>query len=314
MPLLSALSHEVMRGLTSTPKYLPSKILYDANGSTLFQKIMRLEEYYPTDCETEIFATQGGGILSHLTEKATQVIELGAGDGSKTRLLIQEFLSRGLPVTYTPIDISEAANQSLKKRFEEEFPDLSVEPLTGDYFKVLEKSQADARERLVLFLGSNIGNFTYQNTFVFLRQLRTHLKKGDYTLIGFDLRKDPEVILKAYNDSEGVTRDFNLNLLHRLNRELDAHFELEKFSFFPFYDPEEGVVKSFLVSRERQVVPIDRLQINVQFEAFETIHTESSRKYSKAEIRELAEQTGFAPVENFTDSRGYFADALWQAV
>lgn len=319
MTLVSDLSRDVMRGLTTTPKALPSKLLYDDRGSQLFQQIMNLPEYYPTDCEMEILSEQSAAILARLQQNsdktAFQVIELGAGDGTKTRQLLQTMLQAGVPTTYLPIDISEEANQSLKKALSPVLPQLDIKPITGEYFRALEQAaERPGAQRLVLFLGSNIGNFTYPATFTFLKQLRHQLQTGDRVMIGFDLRKAPQTILDAYNDKQGITRAFNLNLLQRLNRELDAHFDVAKFDFFPCYNPEEGAVRSFLVSLKKQVVPIDRLQINVSFEAFETIHTESSRKYSLQEINELAEKSGFEIEGSFTDKRHYFADVLWKAV
>ncbi|MGF1532524.1 MAG: L-histidine N(alpha)-methyltransferase [Bernardetiaceae bacterium] len=311
-------AHQVMHGLTHRPKALPAKFLYDAQGSRLFQEIMQLPEYYPTDCETEIFSQQAGSILkaieaSSKSNKILEIIELGAGDGSKTQLLLQHFIAQGKEVTYRPIDISAAANESLSQNLSQKIPQLAIAPITGDYFDALSQIEdKPEHQRLVLFLGSNIGNFSYLATFQFLERLRENLRTGDLCLIGFDLRKDPRLILAAYDDTKGITAAFNLNLLHRLNREWGAHFDPSTFTFFPFYDPVEGVVKSFLVSQKQQRIAVDRLQICVHFEAYEALHTESSRKYSLQEIQLLAEKTGFAGLSTFIDSRRYFTDALWQ--
>ncbi|MEM6297477.1 MAG: L-histidine N(alpha)-methyltransferase [Bacteroidota bacterium] len=308
-------AREVLRGLTSYPKKLPSKLLYDERGSQLFQQIMQLPEYYPTDCETEIFNEQAESIVKSMSEGAEriQLIELGAGDGSKTRLLLSEFVRQGVPVIYRPIDISAEANRSLVETLQPDFPDVEIAPITGEYFEAMSSvaSKAGTR-RVALFLGSNIGNFTPETTKGFLSQFRENLSEGDLALIGFDLRKDPQTILNAYNDSQGVTAAFNFNVLERINKALGANFELDNFLFWPLYDPEAGAVRSYLVSKSRQVIHLKTLNQKIKFAPYESIHTETSRKYSLRQIEGFAEQHDFQKKEVFYDRRDYFADVLWR--
>ncbi len=310
-------AREVLRGLTSYPKKLPSKLLYDECGSQLFQQIMQLPEYYPTDCETEIFNEQAESIVKSISEGAAriQLIELGAGDGSKTRLLLSEFIKQDVPVAYRPIDISAEANRSLVQTLQPDFPELQIAPITGEYFEAMAKVAPKAgTRRVALFLGSNIGNFTPETTKSFLSQFRENLSTEDLALIGFDLRKDPQTILSAYNDSQGVTAAFNFNVLTRINKMLDADFDLDTFIFWPRYDPEAGAIRSYLVSKSRQVVHLRRLNKKIKFAPYESIHTETSRKYSLRQIESFAEKHNFQTKEIFYDQRDYFADVLWRVV
>src|SRR5688500_8668921 len=212
-PELSQFAEDVLRGLTSTPKQLSSKYFYDDEGSRLFQEIMRLPEYYPTRAELKIFTEQTDDICNAFTAGADAIdlIELGAGDGTKTAVLIEHFLKRGTDFTYSPIDISQEANDALSKTFREQFPDLRIEPHTGDYFRVLDslKNGSD-RRKVLMFLGSNIGNFQRDQAVDFFQHLRSVMNGNDRLFVGFDMQKDPRVIVSAYDDPNGVTAAFNL--------------------------------------------------------------------------------------------------------
>ena len=308
-------ARDVMHGLSESPKYLPSKYFYDKTGDRLFQEIMELEEYYLTRCEFEIFQNSKQEFLNHFLaqSKAFDLIEFGAGDGKKTKVLLEHFMERGADFTYKPIDISANALDSLESDLRHGMPQLKLETLQGEYFSVLSQlDKTSDRTKVVLFLGSNIGNFLRPVALDFLKQLANTLKKGDMLLLGVDLVKDPTVISKAYNDSKGITARFNLNLLHRINSELAANFDLDKFSHFPLYNPISGTSRSFLISRERQTVTIEKLNASFHFNAWEPIHTEYSHKYRLEELDQLAESSGFETVEHYFDARKYFTDGIWR--
>ncbi|HLM03127.1 MAG TPA: L-histidine N(alpha)-methyltransferase, partial [Pyrinomonadaceae bacterium] len=252
-------AEDVRRGLSAAPKFLSSKYFYDDEGSRLFQEIMKLPEYYLTRAEFEIFSTRAPEIFEAFASASGgdsfDLIELGAGDGTKTAVLVDYFLRQNVNFTYSPIDISAEALDSLAAKFKAEFPGLSTDAKTGDYFSILETLKtASARPKVILFLGSNIGNFSKTEAEDFFCRLRRVMNENDSLFIGFDLQKDPRVILRAYDDAQGVTAAFNLNLLRRINRELGANFDLEKFSHYALYRPNECAARSFLISREQQSV------------------------------------------------------------
>lgn len=308
-------ARDVMHGLSETPKYLNSKYFYDKQGDLLFQRIMDLEEYYLTRCEFEIFQSQKEQLLQQFASdgKPFDLIEFGAGDGKKTKILLEYFLTKEADFSYKPIDISKNALQLLAKDLIQVFPKLNLETLQGEYFEVLSHIGSESRRRkVILFLGSNIGNFLKPVAIKFLKQLAKTLSKGDMLLLGVDLVKNPRVIAKAYNDSQGITRDFNMNLLTRINRELGGNFDPECFGHYPIYNPVTGTARSFLISKTRQTVTIDRLNASFHFDAWEPVHTEYSHKYRVNELAGLAEESGFEVVVNYFDSRNYFTDSLWK--
>ncbi|MFN2412015.1 MAG: L-histidine N(alpha)-methyltransferase, partial [Pyrinomonadaceae bacterium] len=219
----------------------------------------------------------------------------------------------GVDLTYSSIDISLQALEALSSRFAAQFPTLRIERRQGDYFRILRSLRnGGGRRKILLFLGSNIGNFSSDQAIVFFRQLRSVMNEADLVFIGFDLQKDPHVIVRAYDDSQGVTSKFNLNLLTRINRELDGRFDLEKFTHYAIYRPVECAARSFLISRERQTVAIERLGRSFDFEPWEAIFMEISQKYCVRDIEDLAAQSGFKIKQNFFDSRHYYCNSLWQ--
>lgn len=308
-------AEDVLSGLSANPKYLNSKYFYDATGSKIFQDIMHMPEYYLTNCEEEIFIDQKEQLFSAFSnsENNFEIVELGAGDGLKTKILLQHFLDRRAKIKYIPIDISEAAIKNLVKDLEKEIPQLEVDGKIGDYFHLMKSlSDSDKTEKVLFFLGSNIGNFTEEESVEFFKHLKDTMLKNDMLFIGFDLKKDPDVILDAYNDPHGYTASFNLNLLRRINIELDANFQLLKFKHQEVYDPMSGTAKSYLVSRENQNVSINSLGKTFSFDQWEPIFMEMSQKYDTHMIESLAEQSGFEVVRNFTDKRQYFMNSLWR--
>ncbi|WP_276495789.1 L-histidine N(alpha)-methyltransferase [Pontibacter litorisediminis] len=309
----SAFANDIAKGLTQQYKSLPSRYFYDGAGSRLFQKIMELPEYYLTRSELEVFTQNKYNMAQQFSRGGFfHLIDLGAGDALKTKVLLQELAEQQSQFDYVPVDISGDAMEELSESLQEELPQLKVEAVVGEYFQALEWLQEHKSERkVVLFLGSNIGNFEEGASITFLKSIRSYLQPGDQLLMGVDLRKDPEVILKAYDDAAGVTAAFNLNLLHRINRELDADFDVDQFSHHAIYNPLEGVMRSFLVSKVAQEVHVRKANLTVQFEAWEAIHTENSHKFSIPEVEELGRQCGFKTETVFYDSQQGFADVLF---
>ncbi|MGI8469712.1 MAG: L-histidine N(alpha)-methyltransferase [Pyrinomonadaceae bacterium] len=311
----NAFAAEVLRGFSSMPKFLSSKYFYDDEGSRLFRQIMDLPEYYLTRSEFEIFSMRTREIYESFAAgfSGFDLIELGAGDGTKTAVLIDYFLRQKADFTYTPIDISQEAVDSLTENFRKKFPDLNINAKTGDYFRILESLKSEAaRPKIILFLGSNIGNFSRARSIEFFKSLRAVMNKNDALFVGFDLQKDPRVILAAYDDARGVTAKFNLNLLNRINRELGANFDTEKFSHYAIYRPTECAARSFLISRASQKVFIGALNQTFDFKQGEPVFMEISQKYSLEMIEDLALTSGFRVAENFFDGKKYFADSLWK--
>lgn len=311
---LSKFSEDVILGFSKNQKCLPSLYFYNEKGNRLFQAIMQSEDYYPTACEYEILEKQANQILSPFRHKKEfNLVDFGAGDGKKTRLLISYLIENNIPFTYTPIDISGDILKELKKNLELEFSGIRVKTLENDYFSALEEiNQIEKEPKLILFLGSNIGNLTEQDSIKFLQKLHRGMNPGDRLLLGVDLKKDPKTILLAYNDREGITREFNLNILDRMNEELGANFNRKKFYHYPLYDPETGFAKSFLVSIEDQSVYFELLQTTYFFKKGESIFLEISRKYTLENLQNWAELTGFTLLKNLTDSKNYFVDSLWE--
>lgn len=306
---------DVLDGLTSKPKELPSKYLYDAIGSHLFENIMKLEEYYPTGCELEIL-TRCKRDLQQMTGKSPfRLVELGVGDAKKTRILLRHLVDEGHEFEYVPIDccqeMVEEVVSTLQKEFR--FSPLSVLGIIADYTTALQwLSKENGVRNIVLFLGSSIGNFDPKQAQQFLHQIWNALSDGDSVFIGFDLKKDIAMLERAYDDSRGITREFNLNLLDRMNRELDADFNRDQFFHHSYYNPCEGRMESWLVSKITQTVTIGRLQKSFDFQPWEGIHVENSYKYSIKDIEELADAMGFVICDELLDSKGYFVDAIWQ--
>ena len=314
--VLTELAQHVAEGLRRAPKTLSSMYFYDDAGSRLFQQIMNLPEYYPTRAEFAIFREHGAAIAAALSPAGGgdfALVELGAGDGAKTKLLLRELLAAGAPFTYAPVDISAGAMTGLVAALKQELPTLDVAPVVADYATALTELPTRPGSKAVLFLGSNIGNFGPAERLDFLRQLAAPLAPADRLLIGFDLQKDPRRIRAAYDDAQGVTAAFNLNLLTRLNRELAADFDLAHWQHYTDYSPLNGAVRSFLVSTRAQQVRVAALDETFDFAAWEVIHTENSYKFTLPQIEDLAAEAGLRVVEYFTDAATDFADVVLAA-
>jgi L-histidine N-alpha-methyltransferase len=295
----NGLAQDVLQGLSQEPKKLSSRFFYDAKGSQLFQQIMELPEYYLTKLEHQILSRQRKEILFAVdTSTPFQLVDLGAGDAYKTKLLLAELRKMEADFSYVPLDISEDQLSLLLEDLQHRWPRLPVTALAAEYFQGLSWLNQNLKQRkVVLFLGSNIGNFHLQEAQEFLCTLRQTLNPEDAFLLGLDLRKDPEKIRRAYDDAAGVTSAFNLNLLHRINKELQADFDLDQFQHFAEYE-----------------VHIGALNQTFHFDAWEAIHTENSYKFSLKQVEEMASACGFSVQDVFTDSTQGFADVLLRPV
>lgn len=311
--LKEQLALDVLTGFTSKEKYLSSKYFYDEVGSDLFVEITKSNDYYPTNCEAEIIEEHKSAIVSKLKKDKLNLIELGAGDGHKTQLLINEIIKSDIPLEYNPIDISIDAIEGVTKKFKDYDSVFKTYGIVGEYLPALKWAQKNKEgQNLILFLGSNIGNFSLVDSIVFLRTIWNNLSDGDQILIGFDLKKEISTLLSAYNDEEGITAKFNLNILSRINNDLGADFDLNNFKHFGTYNPKIGAMESYLISMKEQTVRINHLEKEFTFNEFESIHLEYSFKYIKKDIDFLAKETGFEIIDNFTDKKGYFIDSLWK--
>ena len=304
-----------MNGLSAHPKFLLSKYLYDSTGSQIFRDIMDIPEYYLTDSECEILTTSKESMYRTFFKDGQNIdiIEFGSGDGKKTILLLEYFLEKDVSFRYIPVDICENTVRCLVDSLGDLFPSLTVEEQIGDYFTVMQDlKEHHSNPKVIMFLGSNIGNFNREQTNSFLAQLSDVMGESDKLLIGFDMIKDPNVIDRAYNDPGGRTGDFNLNLLARINRELDADFNLDQFVHYENYDPLTGTAKSYLVSTVEQTVLVKMLDTTFKFGEWEPLYVEMSQKYSPDMIRDYAAENGFKIVAEFYDSCRYFVDSVWQ--
>lgn len=306
---------DVRAGLTAFPKYLYSKYIYDAKGDALFRQIMDLPEYYLTNCELEIFQTQTADITRHFkgNGQGFDLIELGAGDGKKTKILLRQMQQAGYDFVYKPVDISANAIADLNSSLKEELPEVKTDPEVGEYFEVLDRLKAfDKRKKVILMLGSNIGNLLHKRAIAFLRRMQESMNPEDQLFMGFDQTKDPQIVLDAYNDSSGVTAAFNKNLLDRINRELDANIPVDQFKHWEVYDPESGTAKSYLVATRAMEVRIAALDLTVHFDQWETIHTEISQKYTDKVVDWIAQEAGLERTAAFTDHRNYYKNYLFR--
>lgn len=311
--MIEQFKRDVDQGLTKTPKSVPSKYFYDKTGDALFVKIMNMPEYYPTKAEFEIFRNQSQDMIASLALKPKsffELIELGAGDGTKTKELLYALLDGNFDFEYLPIDISSSSLDQLESSLSEEFPSLSVKKKHGDYFNVLETLKENHHPKVILFLGSNIGNLSDDMSTEFIYHIGANLKPGDKLILGVDLIKSEKLVIPAYDDPQGITRDFNLNLLSRMNNELGGDFDLSTFEHLAEYTSDEGIARSFLVSRVSQEIPIESIGKSFKFEKGERMQTEISRKYNDAILENILKKTDFEIVNKLTDSREYFADYI----
>ncbi len=309
---LSDFAEAVRAGLSGSPRSLPCRFLYDEEGSRLFEEICRLPEYYPTRAEDEILRDHAGEIAA-LFPAATTLVELGSGSAEKTCRLIEAFLKKGRGLRFLPIDISRSALEQSARALVARYPDLEVAGVAAEYEVGLHQvAREDGPSKLILWLGSNVGNLDHAEAVGFLARVRKTMAPGDGLLIGIDLLKDQGILERAYDDPGGVTSRFNLNLLARINRELGGDFDLRGFRHRAVFHPDPGRMEMALVSLRPQKVSIPALGLDLAFGAGEAIHTESSYKYSPAEIRALAAGSGFTVEHQWHDRQNRFCESLFR--
>ncbi len=302
---------EVYHGLTSRPKTLSPWLFYDAEGSRLFERITELPEYYVTRTERSILAAHADEIIAAASgSRSLTMIELGAGTATKTGLLLSAAVRRQGSVTYHPIDVSATALEEARQHIESDLPGVTVLSQVADYTEGLGVIEADGHRRMVLYIGSSIGNFEPAVAQQLLRDVRRQLAPGDALLLGIDLVKDRKVLVQAYDDAAGVTAAFNKNVLHRINREFGSNFNLRLFRHRARWNEEQSRIEMHLESLIGQCVQIPALEIEVKLTRGETIHTENSYKYTGGSITRLLESAGFRIAQSWTDEQKWFGEYL----
>ncbi len=314
-------SAAVREGLTSRPKRLPAWLFYDEEGSRLFDAITELPEYYLTRTERGILMAHAAEMIAQAAgeESRLRIVELGAGSADKTRVLLKAATELQGAVLYEPVDVSASALEMARERIEREIDGVTVTPRVMDYThgngNRLHLGSVDVRERrLVIYIGSSIGNFEPHQAAKLLRRVRAGLDAGDGFLLGVDLAKEDSILLAAYDDAAGVTAAFNRNLLVRLNRELDAEFEPEAFAHCALWNEAESRIEMHLRSRDAQRVHVGALGLTADFAAGESIHTENSYKFQPGRAEALLAEAGFRAEATWTDPSGWFAVCLGRAV
>lgn len=302
-----SLAEDFREGLTSDPKWIFSKYFYDEVGSKLFEKICELPEYYLTRTELAILKKAAGNI-ARITE-ASELIELGSGTSQKIKLLIESFLGRGKSMRYVPLDISETVHKRITETLTEEYPEIQIDGIVGDFTQDLHLLKPTGR-CLVAFLGSTIGNFSDKKINRLLSELREVLSLGDWLLLGADLEKPVDILENAYNDSKGITAAFNKNILNVVNREAEANFNTDDFDHLAFYNVEESRIEMHLVANRDMEVQINGLQLTIHFEKGERLLTEISRKFTQSGVEKILKDAGFGLKHWFISEDGYFALAL----
>ena len=311
---VESLAEEVAKGLSSQPKTLPPKFFYDQAGSKIFEEICDLPEYYLTRAESEILQTHAPNMAKLFDENMT-LVELGSGNAVKTRLIIEAFLNRFEQLHYVPIDISRSILVESARSLLKDYPNLRITGYVSEYGTALKTlKNTNLGGKLILFLGSNIGNFEKAEASHFLQDIYATMTEEDSLLIGVDLAKDKKILEAAYDDSQGVTARFNLNLLTRINRELDGTFDLTKFRHKAVYNDQSNRIEMHLESTTPQQVTLKKLNRVFRFTNGETIHTENSYKYSISRIKALALRSGFELQKSWFDSNAWFSLNLFQPI
>jgi dimethylhistidine N-methyltransferase len=306
----------VRAGLSTRPRRLPPWLFYDEEGSLLFERITELPEYYLTRTERGILTAHAGEMIARAAGgRQLRIVELGAGSADKTRLLLAAAVAAQGRVLYEPVDVSATALDAAQERIEREIPGVTVAPRVMDYVHGLDlDAEGPDERRLVLYIGSSIGNFDPEDAARLLAGVREALRPGDAMLLGVDLVKGADALLAAYDDKAGVTAAFNLNLLARLNRELGANFNLKAFRHKAIWDSVHSRMEMYLESLSAQKVHIGALGLDVEFEPGERIHTENSYKYSLGQAERMLEKAGFAAAGCWTDADRRFAVCLGRRV
>jgi len=302
---------DLIAGLTQEQKTIPCHYLYDDRGSEIFEQICELPEYYPTRTEAQILRENGRAIAQ--TTGNCELIELGSGSSTKTRLLFDAYAALGEPLYYIPIDVSAGILETSAQQLLADYPRLKIHGLIGTYQQALQHlPPSPLSKRMVFFLGSSLGNFAPEQCREIFRDVRDALHPGDYFLLGLDLQKSKSILEPAYDDSQGVTAEFNYNLLDHLNRRFQGNFNRQYFRHWTFYNSELGQIETYLRSTRPQTVQLKALDLTVDFTAGETIHTEISRKFNLQEMDQELSQAGLKVLNTYTDPQDWFALLLCQ--
>lgn len=310
------LVREVRRGLLRRPRSLPPWMFYDARGSQIFERITELPEYYPTRTERSILASHCDAIIAAAcpdTSEAVRLVELGAGTASKTTILLDAALRLQGDVLYAPVDVSSDALDVACEAIATSLPEVCMSPIVANYVTNPPQLESFDGRTLGLYIGSSIGNFTPQEARTILRNLRGELQPGDALLLGVDMVKDESTLVAAYDDRARVTAEFNLNMLHRLNRELGADFDLARFRHRAIWNPAESRIEMHLESTRGQYVCIPAANLDIYFAKGECIHTENSYKFTEVSIGMLLRDAGFEAEQAWTDKRGWYSVTLARA-
>ena len=306
-----ALRQDVLSGLGTQPKSLPPKWFYDARGSELFEEITRLPEYYPTRAEREILQTRAGELARRTGARA--LVELGSGSSEKTRLLLDALRAHGTLEEFVPLDVSKSALREAADAIAADYPGLRVHGVVGDFTEHLGRLPGRS-PRLVAFLGGTIGNLLPEERARFLAGVREVLQPGEWLLLGTDLVKDPETLVRAYDDAAGVTAQFNLNVLHVLNRELGADFDVDAFTHVARWDAEHEWIEMRLRATRAMRVVVPEVDLRLRLEEGEEIRTEISAKFRREGVEAELKEAGFDLDAWWTDEQGRFALSLARAV
>jgi L-histidine Nalpha-methyltransferase len=302
---------DVVQGLTQALKTLPPKYFYDDRGSVLFEQICELPEYYPTRTEASILR-QYASEIAQMTGSC-ELVELGSGSSTKTRLLLDAYDTHGYPLHYVPIDVSAGILESSAQQLLADYPSLQIQGLVGTYELALQQlTPPQLPHRMILFLGSTLGNFAPQECDVFFSQIQSALKAGEYFLLGVDLQKPKPLLEAAYNDSQGVTAAFNLDMLEHLNRRFEGNFDTQRFEHWAFYNDELNQIEMHLRCLEAHTVRLERLDLTVNFDKGETIMTEISRKFDLEDMQQELQVKGLTPLKVWTDPKQWFGLILCQ--
>lgn len=304
---------DMICGLKSTPKFIPARYFYDQKGSQLFEQICELAEYYPTRTEASILKDYAAEII--LETKAMELAELGSGSSTKTRFILDAYQNSNTPLYYTPIDVSSSMLEATAKSLLEDYPLLKIQAKVATYDQALkELSSYSFGKRLIIFLGSSIGNLDPQNCDRFLEKLTTGLNPGDYFLLGIDLHKSQAILEAAYNDKLGITAEFNLNMLQHLNHNFEGNFDLNSFKHKAIYNNNLNQIEMYLVSQRQQLVNFNRLDLTVEIEKEEEILTEISRKFNLSEMESYLSKYNLNIIKTYTDKQQWFALILAQKI
>ena len=302
---------DVVAGLSRSPKSLPPKYFYDDRGSQLFEQITALPEYYLTRTEASILQS-GAGAIATLTGRC-ELVELGSGSSTKTRYLLDAYAGQSHTLRYVPIDVSGGILQDSAHQLLADYPNLEIHGLVGTYEQALNHlPPTDLSARMICFLGSTLGNLTPTESKTFLQQVTMALSPGDYFLLGVDLQKDKSSLEAAYNDQQGITAAFNLNMLAHLNQKFDGNFDLNQFQHIAFYNDVHHQIEIYLKSLKAQSVRLKQLDLTLSFEAGELLMTEISRKFNLQEMADLLSSFGLQELKQLTDTEQRFGLGLYQ--